>query len=178
MGTDRIVVPLQRSVAILACMLSVLCAPLALANDDAALRNWFDDPFFQVRSGAPACPVPLGPLTSETEMRKQTHYRSERGTRCWLAGQCRLPNSYLYDAQIADAVRARFGSTKAWRDASLWVTVQRRIVWIDGCVSPSYKAGRLENLVRSVPDVELVVVNVSRGGNEPAPYRTLEGAPK
>ena len=159
-------------------LLFLLCAPHALAEEQAILRNWFDDPFSQVRNGAPACPTPLGPLTTETEMRKQTHYRSERGARCWLAGQCRLPSSYLYDADIADEVRARFGSTKALREASLWITVQRRIVWIEGCVSRSYKAGFLENLVRRVPDVELVVVNITRGGNEPVPYRTLDGARK
>ena len=140
------------------------------------LRNWFDDPFFQVRNAVPGCPTPLGPLTSEDEMRRQTHSRSERGTRCWLAGGCRLPSSYLYDAGIADAVRIRFASVHALRDASLWITVQRRIVWIDGCVSPSYKTGVIESLVRNVPDIELAVVNVARGAGKPVPYRTLDGA--
>lgn len=69
--------------------------PLAVLCGDLELRNWFDDPFFQVRAGKPACAAPLGPLTDEAEMRKQTHPRSERGTRCWLAGQCRLPRSNI-----------------------------------------------------------------------------------
>jgi hypothetical protein len=158
---------------------SLFAVNCVAAAEEGKLRNWFNDPFFQVRNGAPACPVPVGPLSTEAEMRQQTHPRSERGTRCWLAGQCRLANSYLYDAAIGDAVRDRFSSTRAWREASLWVTVQRRIVWVEGCVSPSYKMGTLDNLVKKVPDVELVVVNVNRGRkNEVLPYRTLEAARK
>jgi len=51
------------------------------------LKNWFNDPFIQVRGDVADCPQPLGPLTSEEEMRRQTHWRSERGTTCWLAGR-------------------------------------------------------------------------------------------
>jgi len=157
-----------------------LCAGPCLAQgnapasaESAALRNWFDDPFFPVRAALADCPVPLGPLTNGDERRTQTHTRSERGTRCWQEGRCRLPNSYLYDPEIAAAVRARFAQTKTYRDASLWVTVQRRIVWIEGCVAPGYRAGALERLVRDVPDVELVVVNVRKGPRGAIPYRQL-----
>ena len=147
----------------------------ALAADGKLLRNWFGDPFFQVRSALPDCPVPLGPLTDGTEMTTQMHTRLERGTRCYLEGRCTRPNSYLYDKDIADAVRARFAATRAFGDASLWVLAQRRIVWIEGCVAPGYAAGRLERLLRDVPDVELVVVNVRKGPNGKVPYRRLTG---
>src|SRR6185436_12093857 len=126
--------------------------------DDEPVRNWFDDPFFAVRQRVADCPEPLGPRTTESEMKKQTHYRSERGTRCWLEGKCRLPSSYLYDPAIADGVRSAFASSRASRasraygDASLWVTVQRRIVWVEGCVAPSYRYGDIERLLRRVPD--------------------------
>ena len=161
------------AVALLLCLIAV---DPSRAADEGALRNWFDDPFFQVRSGAPGCATPLGPFTDGTEMRNQTHPRSERGSRCWLEGRCRLPNSYLYDAGIAGAVRERFDATLALRDASLWVTVQRRIVWIEGCVARSYRPGTLERVMRAVPDVELVVVNVHRGGDASLPYGSRDGA--
>ncbi|MEP7083142.1 MAG: BON domain-containing protein [Betaproteobacteria bacterium] len=150
--------------------------PVAAASGDLELRNWFDDPFFQVRTAVLACPTPLGPLTDEAEMRKQTHSRSERGTRCWLAGQCRLPSSYLYDAGIAAAVRARFEATRTLRDASLWVTVQRRIVWVEGCVARAPGSTAIDKLLRGIPDIELVVVNVLRAAGAAPPYRTLDSA--
>ena len=152
--------------------------PGALAADapqTKPLRNWFNDPFFQVRNAVPDCPVPLGPLTDGDEMRTQMHTRLERGTRCYLEGRCARANSYLYDGDIADDVRQRFAKTRAYRDASLWVTAQRRIVWIDGCVAPGSANGSLEKLLRDVPDVELVVVNVRKGPKGNVPYRRLDG---
>ena len=162
------------SVTVLGSLL--LQGPTARGANDGELRNWFDDPFFTVREGVPDCPVPLGPLTNGDERRTQTHTRSERGTRCYLEGRCTKPNSYLYDKDIADGVRARFAASNAYRDASLWVTVQRRIVWIEGCVAPGYRSGSLERLVRDVPDVELVVVNVRQGLRGAIPYRRLPGS--
>jgi hypothetical protein len=152
---------------------------IADAADTPQLRNWFDDPYFQVRAAIRDCPVPLGPLTTGEEMRTQTHNRSERGTRCFQEGRCRLPNSFLYDKAIADEVRDKFAATRDWRDASLWVTVQRRIVWIEGCMAPraaKHSVEKLERLARGVPDVELVVVNVRRRPEEQVPYRRLPAA--
>jgi hypothetical protein len=163
------------SITVLGSLL-LLQGPTARGANDGELRNWFDDPFFTVREGVSDCPVPLGPLTNGDERRTQTHTRSERGTRCYLEGRCTKPNSYLYDKDIADGVRARFAASRAYRDASLWVTVQRRIVWIEGCVAPGYRSGSLERLVRDVPDVELVVVNVRQGLRGAIPYRRLPGS--
>jgi hypothetical protein len=166
---------LSRQVQRVVVLCSLLGTTHVLADEAAALRNWFDDPFFQVRSAIKDCPVPLGPLTTGDEMRTQTHNRSERGTRCFQEGRCTRPNSFMYDKDIAGGVRAKFADTRAWRNASLWVTVQRRIVWIEGCVAPGYKSGQLDRLVRDVPDVELVVVNVRKRPGDPAPYRRLDG---
>jgi hypothetical protein len=152
---------------------SLASAAPALAANDKPLANWFGDPYFEVRHAVVDCPTPLGPLTTGDELQTQTHARSERGTRCWLEGRCTRPNSYLYDKDIADGVKQRFASTKAYRDASLWVTVQRRIVWIEGCVAPGYRSGSLDRLAASVPDVELVVVNVRKGPKGDVPYRQL-----
>jgi hypothetical protein len=138
------------------------------------LRNWFNDPYFQVRSGMRRCPTPKGPMGTEAEMRSESHSRTERGTSCWLAKKCSKQNSYLYDPDIAAAVRARFEASAALQDASLWVTVQRRIVWVEGCVAPGYAEGSLEHLLQGVADVELLVVNVTKTPRAKAPYRTLD----
>jgi hypothetical protein len=145
----------------------------ASAHGDEPLRNWFNDPYFQVRAGIASCPAPRGPFGTEAEMRQETHHRSERGTRCWLEKRCSKPSSYLYDAEIAAAVRSRFESTGILRGASLWVTVQHRSVWVEGCVAPGYSSATLEKMLRGVPDVEALIVNVSRKPGARSPYRTL-----
>jgi hypothetical protein len=164
--------PVERAV-----LIATLCGLTGsvFPADAPQLRNWFEDPFFQVRNAAPDCPVPLGPLTDGDEMRTQMHTRLERGTRCYLEGRCARPNSYMYDRDIAEGVRRRFANTHGYRDASLWVTAQRRIVWIEGCVARGYVSGGLERLVRGVPDIELVVVNVRKGPKGNVPYRRLDG---
>jgi BON domain-containing protein len=148
---------------------ALLVLPAAAAAGE--LRNWFNDPFFQVRSAVAGCPLPLGPFASEADMKKETHYRAERGTSCYLAKKCAKPNSYLYDPEIAAAVKARFEASPALKDASLWVTVQRRWVYVEGCVPARYADGTLEKLLGKTPDVEHLIVNVGRPGASP-PYRT------
>jgi len=151
--------------------IALLLVPPCLAEE--AVKNWFDDPYFQVRSAIAHCPTPLGPFTTHEQMLKETHYRSERGTRCWLEGKCSKPSSYMYDADIAQAVRARFEGSPKLKDASLWVTVQRRFVWIDGCVRSARGRNEIETLLRGVPDVEMLIVNVMRAADAAPPYRTL-----
>jgi hypothetical protein len=155
----------------LALALLVIAAPAARADD---LKNWYDDPYFQVRDAVAACPTPRGPLMTADEMRRSAHARTERGTRCWLEGQCAKANAYLYDAAIADEVRRRFASSRQLRQASLWVTVQRRFVYVEGCAADTDAEKRVRQLLRGVPDVEEVVVNVARDTRAPAPYAVLE----
>lgn len=139
------------------------------------LKNWFGDPFFHIGNGFPRCPVPRGPLLSEAEMRAESHSRIERGTSCWMAGECAQPNAYLYDAGIADAIRERMGQDPALRDASVWITVKRRFVWAEGCVTQAGQAARIEDLLKQVPEVERVFVDVMTGSDEKPPYPVLEG---
>lgn len=146
----------------------LLCS--APAAQDGLLKNWFNDPFFAIADGMPGCPRPRGPLLTETEMKAESHSRAERGTSCWMAGTCKKPNAYLYDAAIASEIRAR---VPPYPDDSLWITVQRRWVWVDGCVADASRAAELEALLKSVPDVEHVLVNVMQGTNGKPPYRTL-----
>ena len=59
---------------------TVGAAPVT-SDTPAERRNWFDDPFFQIASGLPGCPVPLGPFYTEAERRTQMHSRLERSSR-------------------------------------------------------------------------------------------------
>lgn len=147
------------------------------ARGEEVLRNWFGDPYFQVRSGTANCPVPLGPYLTERQMVMESHPRAERGTRCWLEKKCAKPSAYLYDPGIAQAVRSRFESTDKFREASLWVTVQRRFVWIEGCVRSRRTQADLEKLVRDIPDVEQVIVHVSQGVPATPAYRAFPASP-
>lgn len=145
----------------------------ANAQEKPLLKNWFNDPFFQVRNGVSACPVPLGPLISETQRNEEAHYRVERGTSCWMEGKCSKPNSYLYDAPIADTTRRRFLGTSAFADTSLWITVQRRFVIVQGCISQAEQAAQIETLVKAVPDVERVILQINLPPHNQANYLTV-----
>ncbi len=133
-------------------------------------RNWFDDPFVQVAAGLPACPVPEGPLYTEAERRQQMHSRLERGTSCWLAGRCADSNAYRYDKAIAPKVQAALARVPGVRRASVWITVQRRWVYLQGCVPSAGLARRLERAAKAVPDVELVVPVLMQGTRGRPPY--------
>lgn len=156
----------------LLCVLLVLAAPLAV-HASPALANWFDDPFFQISATHPACPEPAGPRTTEAEKRAQAHHRAERGTTCWLAGQCERRNAYLYDADIAQALKTRLGHRRLPASASLWVTVQGRVVFIEGCSSSRRVVRQLESRVRALPHVQQVVTAVYAGPPARVPYRLL-----
>jgi hypothetical protein len=153
-------------------------ATVAWAASAPTLKNWFNDPFIQVRNAIPACPRPLGPMTTEDEARKESHWRIERGASCWLEGRCSKPNSYAYDDAIGKSVAARFARDPAFARSSLWLTVQRRFVWVEGCADdPAITAGALEAFVRAEPDVERVIVNlmqIGAGGGQ-VPYRLAPG---
>ena len=160
--------------ALVAAGCSAGAQPVATPEDTPEpLRNWFHDPYFAVRSGVWACPVPRGPLGTEADMRRETHSRAERGTSCWLAGRCEKPNAYLYDQAIGDAVRERFAASDALKDASLWITVQRRIVWVEGCVSPATDDQAVEHVLDGIKDAERVLVNVTHDPRARPPYSAL-----
>jgi hypothetical protein len=154
--------------AIFAALLSA--APRAVAAEE--LRNWFDDPWFQARGGYPDCPLPRGPFSTREEMLRETHHRSERGTRCWLEKRCAKPSAYMYDRDIAAAIRARFEASAALADASLWVTVQGRYAWVEGCVRSDKERRDLGSLMRGIPDLDLMTINVSVRRGAPPPYYT------
>lgn len=151
-------------------------APVARAADDTpdGRRNWFDDPFIQVTAVMPGCPVPDAPLLTEEQMRREAHYRAERGTSCFQAGRCRLPNAYLYDKEIAPRVVKAIHADGRFADTSVWIEGQRRWVWLKGCVARAEQKPALEQLVRAIDDVEAVIDQLQVGTTtSPPPYRTV-----
>jgi len=135
-------------------MAAALIGGPALAEKRA---NYFNDPFLQVTRGIADCPVPEGPMITEAEMSTQAHVRIERGTRCFLSGRCRLPNSYLYDKEIIPRVEKAILADGRFADTAVWAEGQRRWVSLKGCVRSKEQAKALEQLVRQLDDVEAVI---------------------
>ncbi|MET0333034.1 MAG: BON domain-containing protein [Rhizobacter sp.] len=156
-------------------LLLALSAALCTAHAQAAepLKNWFDDPFFQVSQAIDHCPTPLGPLMTEADRRVQAHSRAERGTTCWLAKQCDRPNDFAYSADIADGLRTMVAANaKRFERTSLWFTVQGRVVFIEGCVADRNAGPKLEALAMNVPHVKQAIARVRHGRSGRVPYKT------
>jgi osmotically-inducible protein OsmY len=88
--------------------------------------------------------------------------RAERGTRCHQEGRCKYPTSYHYDKPIAQAITPQLKAEPSLASSSLWITVTRRWVFLEGCATPA-QASRAEKVIRRQADVELVIVNVKSG---------------
>ncbi|MCC8393053.1 hypothetical protein LJ656_10670 [Paraburkholderia sp. MMS20-SJTR3] len=154
-----------------------LWAATAYAQTDAARANRGHDPFIQISSAIAACPAPLGPFETEQEWLDDSHYRIERGNSCWIEGRCRLPNAYLYDNEIADSVQRRLANLNAamhWREqSSLWLTLQRRFIYVEGCVAPGFDKKTFLAELAKTADVERVIDNtVTDPHAARLPYRT------
>lgn len=130
--------------------------------------NAFNDPFVQVTSALPGCPVPEGPLYTEAEVRDLAHVRSQHGGSCHRVGRCRLPNSYLYDAEIIPRVQRYLREDGRFDDTSVWVLGERRLVTLMGCVQSQEQADAMEKALWLVDDVmgviNLLQVGTSREG--------------
>lgn len=142
----------------------------ALSPASAARTNAFNDPFVQVTSALTGCPVPEGPLYTEAEVRELAHVRSQHGGSCHRVGRCRLPNSYLYDAEIIPRVQHYIREDGRFNDTSVWVLGERRLVTLMGCVQSSEQAQALEKAVELVDDV-MGVVNLLQVGTDPGAAR-------
>jgi hypothetical protein len=131
------------------------------ASADDTLKNRGNDPFFRISNALAECPVPLGPMITEQQWLGESHYRVERGNSCWVEGRCRLSNSYNYDAEIAVAVQRRLTSIAAithWKDqTSLWLVLQRRFIYLQGCVSPDFDKKTFLFELAKTADVDQVV---------------------
>lgn len=161
---------MPRALRITACLLAAWAAHACAA--DAAT-----DPFLQIGAGIANCPPPRPPAATADERRAEAHQRIERGTSCWLSGDCTRSSAYDYDAGIAAAMRERLAAAPAFGAASLWVTVRRRIVFVDGCVPPALQAREIEAWMQALPDVERVIVNVYSDLRADPPYRRAVAPP-
>ena len=149
------------------------CAAPFHGQADETPQNWFGDPFVQVSASVHGCLEPLGPRMSKADRLAQSHHRAERGTTCFLHGECEQPNAYRYDAAIADQLVRQLRLNHRVVTSSLWVTVQGRIVYLEGCAPDPARAGaEWERLARAVPQVTQVVTSVYTGRGRP-PYQTL-----
>lgn len=148
-------------------------AQTASSADANAVKNWYNDPFFALSGDMPACRTPLGPLMTKAEADDDAHYRVERGTTCWLAHKCSKPNSYLYDADIAVAIRRQLQGDARFKGASVWITVQRRFVYAEGCAPAGFDNESLERTLLAIPDVEQVFVRITPDPRGTPPYKTL-----
>ena len=149
-------------------LVAAACGDGAVAQER---RNVFDDPFLQVTSALPGCPVPAPPGYTEEEVRAEAHVRSQHGVSCHRSGRCRLPNSYLYDKEIVPRVRQYIREDGRFGDTSVWVRGERRVVTLLGCVKSKEQAAQMEQAVLLVDDVMGVVNYLMVGTKEPPKYR-------
>jgi hypothetical protein len=144
---------------------------LGPVSADESLHNWFSDPFFQVSSAIADCPLPAGPFVDERDKRVQAHRRAEKGTTCWLAKECDRPNAYAYDADIAAAFQAAASQHQAFADTTLWVTVQGRVLYIEGCARQAEQAARIEAFARALPHVQQAIAILYTDRSARPPYK-------
>jgi BON domain len=145
----------RRAVPVLIVSATTVAALTAVLAQERA--NFFNDPFVQITSGIHDCPIPEGPLITRDEMRVQAHIRAEHGTRCYMSGRCRLPNSYHYDPEIVARVKKAIEADGRFAQTSVWAEGQRRWVTLKGCVRTKSESEALQQLVRSIDDVVNVV---------------------
>ena len=150
-----------------------LCAAGGAAQapaDGPPRTKAFNDPFVQVTHAIAQCPVPEGPLYTEAEVRELAHVRSQHGGSCHRVGRCRLPNSYLYDAEIIPRVQRYIQQDGRFDDTSVWVLGERRLVTLKGCVQSQAQSDSLEKAVWLVDDV-MGVINLLQVGTDAAAAR-------
>lgn len=115
------------------------------------------DPFAQATHGHLACAEPARPVLSAHDILEQEHVRTQHGYSCHASGRCRLPNSYLYDAELLPRVVQYLGQDRRFADSVVWVGVQRRLVSLAGCVTSREQALQLEQAALLVDDVMGVI---------------------
>jgi hypothetical protein len=153
---------------LLALAVATATCPVHAGED---LQNWFNDPFFQISASIPNCPLPAGPFTTESDRRVQTHRRAEKGTTCWLAKECDRPNAYVYDQDIASAFQAAVRDRNPFPNTTLWVTVQGRVLYVEGCAADEAVAAKLEAFARSIPNVQQAIAIIRSDPSARAPYK-------
>jgi hypothetical protein len=153
------------------CM-ALLASSGSPAQAQGPLRtNHFNDPFLQATKAIARCPVPEGPLYTTEEVREVAHVRAQHGGSCYRAGRCRLPNSYLYDAEIIPRVALTIQQDGRFNDTSVWVLGERRLVTLTGCVQTPEQSAAIEKAVGLVDDVMGVINLMGVGTAEKPRYK-------
>jgi hypothetical protein len=170
--------PLEEGVMMLI-QLSTLLVLLVLvphtATSTPKRQNWYKDPFFQISDAIPECPKPAGPFVTEEQRIADAHHRGERGTSCWLAGKCDRPTSYDYDRDIAKAFREALGKNNPFsKNSTLWVTIQGRYVFIEGCVDDKSLSAKIEHFASALPYVQIAVAHVRSDPKAEPPYVLID----
>ncbi|HEY6965020.1 MAG TPA: BON domain-containing protein, partial [Erythrobacter sp.] len=111
---------------------------------------------------------------TEAERQQQGHRRIENGTSCFLAGECDLPSAYAYDRDIATELLGSIASAADLSGTALWVTVQGRNVFIEGCAFDAGSVTAVERLAQRVRFVRHVSVSVRTSPDAPVPYRLMD----
>ena len=144
---------------------------------DDGLQNWFNDPFFQISAFVADCPLPAGPFVDEADRRVQAHRRAEKGTTCWLAHECERPNAYAYDQDISARFKAAVQEHNPFPDTTLWVTVQGRVLYIEGCATRESQIAQVEAFARALPHVQQAIAILRIGAAMRAPYKLRRASP-
>jgi len=134
--------------------------------------NYFDDPFVQVTSALPGCPVPQPPAMTPDELKAEAHVRAQHGGSCYRAGRCRLPSSYLYDKEIIPRVALTIRQDGRFDKTSVWALGERRLVTLMGCVATKEEADAIEKAVGLIDDV-MGVINYLMVGTQAKPLYPL-----
>ena len=150
-------------------------APEAQPPSSEAEGNLFHEPFLQLSRKIADCKPPRGPWWTAAEAKADIHWRANSGVSCYLAGKCRLMNSYQYDSGIAERVKAVFERDFRFEDSSVWAHVQRRFVTLMGCVKDESQKSALIAAMQGIDDVNQVVDQLSVGVSQ-APRYTVAPA--
>jgi len=127
------------------------------AEPAAAADNPYNDPEpIHATAGIADCAPPRRRVLTPDQARHEAHQRVERGTSCWLAGQCEPGGDYKYDGETNARVAAAIAQDARFADTSLWVETLRGFVTIEGCLAEAAQGPALEALVKRVERVKLV----------------------
>lgn len=115
-----------------------------------------DPPPLQATRGIAHCPAPRQRSLTPEQARREAHQRIERGTSCWLAGQCEPGGDYKHDAETNARVSAALANHPRFANTTLWVETLRKFVTIKGCLADAQQGREIEATVKAIAGVKLV----------------------
>ncbi len=127
-----------------------------LAAEEPAGNPYHDPPPLQATNGIPGCAAPVARVLGPDEARREAHQRIERGTSCWLAGQCEPGGDYRDDGEINARVASALAADVRLARTAVWVETLRKFVTLKGCIGHAAEGEMLGAVARAVPGVKLV----------------------